>query len=122
MANPATQANPATGDAATFRPQQKQQQGGVQQEQAGYWGRGNFNNRPAIQNRGSNTSRNGKFCAYCKILNHTQQECRKRIRDNKPCVNNKGQLFWPKINPTSIDTNSVHSNSDPNNEVGSVFQ
>jgi len=38
MANPATQANPATGDAATFRPQQKQQQGGVQQEQAGYWG------------------------------------------------------------------------------------
>jgi len=188
MANPATQANPATGDAATFRPQQKQQQGGVQQEQAGYWGntlrgqnpyhsnnsgnkqnsgprwnnshnktfcifckvightqqecwkrirenkpcidmnghpfwpRGNFNNRPAIQNRGSNTSRNGKFCAYCKILNHTQQECRKRICDNKPCVNNKGQLFWPKINPTLIATNSVHSNSDPNNEVGSVFQ
>ncbi len=38
MANPATQANPATGDATTFCPQQKRQQGGVQQEQAGYWG------------------------------------------------------------------------------------
>ncbi len=87
-----------------------------------FWPRGNFNNRPAIQNRGSNASRNGKFCVYCKILNHTQQECRKRILDNKPCVDNKRQLFWPKINSTLEATNAVHLNSDPNNEVGSIFQ
>jgi len=89
-----------------------------------FWPKGNFNNRQEMQNRGSNASRNGKFCIYCKILNHTQQECRKRIRDNNPCIDNKGQLFWPKINSTLKATNSVTAitNSDPNNEVGSVFQ
>ena len=59
-------------------------------------------------------SGNGKFCAYCKILNHSQEECRKRMRDNKPCVNNQGKLYWPKIN-------SAAENNDPNN-VGAVFQ
>jgi len=259
MANPATQANPATGDAATFRPQQKQQQGGVQQEQAGYWGntlrgqnpyhsnnsgnkqnsgprwnnshnktfcifckvightqqecwkrirenkpcidmnghpfwpRGNFNNRPAIHNRGSNTSRNavlavtdefqnpapqeqdvaafkprqrqqprqqnynkgdcnnrsrgqnyrgnsnnrqnynqnysqpknnfsrnGKYCVYCKMMNHAQEECRKRINDKQPCVNNKGQMYWPKINNTTESPNTVQQNSNP--IVESIFE
>ncbi len=28
---------------------------------------------------GSNTNRNGKFCFYCKLQNHTQDECFKRI-------------------------------------------
>jgi len=66
-------------------------------------------------------ARNGKFCIYCKILNHTQEECRKRINDKKPCVNGKGQLYWPNIN--NIDTNNVQAgNNDSNYEVGSVFQ
>jgi hypothetical protein len=59
-------------------------------------------------------SGNGKFCCYCKILNHLQEECRKRMRDNKPCVTNQGKLYWPKINSTA-------ENNDPNN-VGAVFQ
>jgi hypothetical protein len=72
-------------------------------------------NKPMTQYQGSNNSRNGKFCVYCKILNNTQEECRKRMNENKPWVNNKGQLYWPKINSTT-------DNSDPNNGVGSVFQ
>ena len=55
------------------------------------------------------------------MMNHAQEECRKRINDKKPCVNGKGQLYWPKIN--NIDThNTQAANSDSNNEVGSVFQ
>jgi hypothetical protein len=67
-----------------------------------------------------NASRNGKFCVYCKIMNHSQEECRKRMRDNKPCVNNIGQLYLPKID--NIETNSAHSNNDSKNGVGLVFQ
>jgi hypothetical protein len=29
---------------------------------------------------GNNTNRNGKYCFYCKLQNHTQDECFKRIR------------------------------------------
>jgi hypothetical protein len=29
---------------------------------------------------GSNANRNGKYCFYCKLQNHTQEECFKRIR------------------------------------------
>ncbi len=35
------------------------------------------------------------------------------MRDNKPCVNNQGKLYWPKVNSTV-------ENNDPNN-VGAVF-
>ncbi len=31
---------------------------------------------------GNNRNRNGKYCFYCKIQNHTQEECRKRMKDN----------------------------------------
>jgi hypothetical protein len=117
--------NAATTDpnVAAFRPQQQQQQQ-FRPQQSGYnnrrnrsrgqgYYRGNTNNR-LTQNQGSNATRNGKFCIYCKILNHTQEECRKRINDKKLCVNGKGQLYWLKIN--NIDTNSApSSNNDSNN-------
>jgi hypothetical protein len=108
------------------RPQQQQQQqqfcqqqqfnnrGNRSRGQSSY--RGN-NNR---SNQGSNASRNGKFCIYCKILNHTQEECHKRINDKKPCVNGKGQLYWPKINNITTH-NSQSANNDSNNEVDLVF-
>jgi hypothetical protein len=92
----------ATSDpnVAAFRPQQQQQQ--FRAQQSGYynWGNrsrgqgsypGNSNNR-SMQNKGSYAARNGKFWIHCKILNHTQEECRKRINENKSCVNGKGQL------------------------------
>jgi hypothetical protein len=49
-----------------------------------YQGSGQRSNRYSSGN-GNNRNRNGKYCFYCKIQNHTQEECRKRIKDNKPC-------------------------------------
>jgi hypothetical protein len=54
---------------------------------------------------------------YCKILNHAQEECCKRINDNKPCVTNKEQLYWPKVNSTTENPNTVQNNSNPINSV-----
>jgi hypothetical protein len=100
-----------------FRQQQNNNCGNCSRGQNNYKGNGNRSS----QNQGNNASRNGIFCIYCKILNHTQEECRKRINDKKPCVNGKGQLYWPKIN--NIDTqNAQATNSDSNSIVGSVFQ
>jgi hypothetical protein len=116
-------------DIAAFRPQphQQQQQQYLQQQNSGYKGnqnqqRGKQNNKkfypkksnPSNTQGNTRNSGNGKFCCYCKILNHSQEECRKRMRDNKPCVTNQGRLYWPKIN-------SMAENNDPNN-VGVVFQ
>ncbi len=50
---------------------------------------------------GNNRSRNGKYCFYCKIQNHTQEECRKRIKDNKPCKDKQGRAYWPKVYVTT---------------------
>jgi hypothetical protein len=116
--------NAAEQDIAAFRPQQRQQQQRyVTQQNSNYRnnqnqqqkGKQNKNSCPKKQNSNpQNNSGNGKFCAYCKILNHSQEECRKRMRDNKPCVNNQGKLYWPKIN-------SAAENNDPNNFIA-VFQ
>jgi hypothetical protein len=119
--------NATEQDIAAFRPQQRQQQQRYAPQQNSNYrnnqnqqqkGKQNKNSYPKKQNYNpqgnSGNNGNGKFCAYCKILNHSQEECRKRIRDNKPCVNNQGKLYWPKINSTA-------ENNDPNN-VGAVFQ
>jgi hypothetical protein len=50
---------------------------------------------------GNNRNRNGKYCFYCKIQNHTQEECRKRMKDNKPCRDKQGRAYWPKVYVTS---------------------
>jgi hypothetical protein len=114
-------------EVATFRPQPRQQQQRLypQQQNSGYKGnqqRGKQNNKkfypkksnPSTTQGNSGNSGNGKFCSYCKILNHSEEECRKRMRDNKPCVTNQSKLYWLKINSTA-------ENNDPNN-VGAVFQ
>jgi len=53
-------------------------------------------------------------------MNHAQEECRKRINDKQPCVNNKGQMYWPKINNTTESPNTVQQNSNP--MVESIFE
>jgi hypothetical protein len=50
---------------------------------------------------GNNRNQNGKYCFYCKIQNHTQEECRKRMKDNKPCKDKQGRAYWPKVFVTS---------------------
>jgi hypothetical protein len=41
---------------------------------------------------------------FCKIPNHRQEECRKRINANKPCLDTNGRPFWPKVN-AATDSN-----------------
>ena len=118
--NPAQQEQ----DVAAFKPQQRQQQrqqnynrGGGNNRSRGQNYRGNSNNRQNFNQNSSqprnNFSRNGKYCVYCKMMNHAQEECRKRINDKQPCVNNKGQMYWPKINNTTDSPNTVQQNSNP---------
>jgi hypothetical protein len=64
-----------------FRQRQSNNRGNRSRGQNSY--RGNNNGNRSSQNQGNNVSRNGKFCLYCKILNHTQKECRNRINDKK---------------------------------------
>jgi hypothetical protein len=109
--NPDPDVTTSDPNVAAFRPQQPQQ---FRMQQSRYNNRGNHSrgqnsykgnsDNRSTQNKGYNSTRNGKFCIYCKILNHTQEECRKRINDNKTSVNGKGQLYWPKIN--NIEANN----------------
>jgi len=112
-------------DIATFKPQQRQQQRPQQNYNnrdnncsSGQNYRSNNNNRQNHNQPRTNAARNGKFCIYCKIMNHTQEECSKQINDNKPCVTNKGHMYWPKINTHPIPCNRtaikiVESDFDP---------
>jgi hypothetical protein len=68
------------------------------------------NNR-YTSNAGCNSNRNGKYCFYCKIQNHTQEECQKRIRENKPCKEKQGRAYWPKVHVTS-NSNSEQNDRD----------
>jgi hypothetical protein len=61
-------------------------------------------------NQGNNFNRNGQTCIFCKMQNHRQEECRKRIKANKPCLDSNGRPFWPKVNAAdSNPTNSVEA-------------
>jgi hypothetical protein len=59
--------------------------------------KGNSNNYKSNVGPGNNTNRNGKYCFYCKLQNHTQDECFKRIREKKPCRDRQGRAYWPRV-------------------------
>jgi hypothetical protein len=46
---------------------------------------------------GNNTNRNGKYYFYCKLQNHTQDECFKRIQEKKLCRDRQGRAYWPRV-------------------------
>jgi hypothetical protein len=69
--------------------------------QSGGQSRGNYNSgRGGYQSgsgrgasnsgSGSNNNQNGKYCYFCKIQGHRQEECRKRMKENKPCRDAQG--------------------------------
>lgn len=74
---------------------------------------GNYNpqnrpqgNRGSFQNNQNNAHRNsGLTCLYCKIQGHHQDDCRKRIRDNKPCIAASGKPYWPRPKVNKVDEN-----------------
>ncbi len=114
-------------DVAAFQLQQRQQNRGFQSNSNRGRGQnnrsnynGNWQNYSQNDQPKCNASRNGTFCVYCKIMNHTQEECRKRINDNKPCVTSKGQLYWPKVNSTNDNLTTVQQSSNPS-AIESVF-
>jgi len=59
--------------------------------------KGNSNNYKSNAGPGNNANRNGKYCFYCKLQNHTQDECFKRIREKKPCRDRQGRAYWPRV-------------------------
>jgi len=91
------------------RPQKKfypqsQQNRGQQQRQNSRPPQGN-NYRSNQQqwrsnNPGNNSNKNNKKCSFCRRLGHHQEECRKRMNANQPCIDANGKTFWPKINTT----------------------
>ncbi len=104
-------------DAVNYRPQKSSNQSARGQNK-------NFrgNNRGASSNRGNpyswrnpnqqpsgnNSNRNKQVCVFCKIPNHRQEECRKRINANKPCLTPmvalSGQRSTLLLTPTQVRT------------------
>ncbi len=102
----------------------------LQQHQQPYSGQQNSryqnkqNNSSNKFNQGrSNSSRSSsrKFCVYCQIMTHSQQECWKHIKDDKLCMDYKGKYFWPKLNASSKNGNSPQAHNESNDPVGGVF-
>jgi hypothetical protein len=60
---------------------------------------------PNQQQPGNNSTRNKQVCVFCKIPNHRQEECCKRINANKPCLDTNGRPFWPNVN-AAVEANS----------------
>ncbi len=84
---------------------QAQQNRGQQQRQNSRPPQQNNNYRNNQQqwrsnNPGNNSNRNNKTCSFCRRLGHCQEECRKRMNANQPCIDANGKTFWPKINTT----------------------
>ncbi len=59
--------------------------------------KGYSNNYRSSTGPGNNANRNGKYCFYCKLQNHTQKECFKRFRDKKLCKDRQGRAYWPRV-------------------------
>jgi hypothetical protein len=73
------------------------------------YGRGSGNS-----GSGNNNNRNGKYCYFCKLQGHRQEECRKRMKENKPCRDAQGRYYWPKI--YVMDDNDAKTVSSINHE------
>ncbi len=88
----------AKDEVAAFQNKRNNQFQGQNRNQSQGSGQHSNQNNPGSRN---NRNRNGKYCFYCKIQNHTQEECRKRMKDNKPCKDKQGRAYWPKVYVTS---------------------
>jgi hypothetical protein len=77
--------------------------------------RGGFNNGYPRPSGGDNQTQNQNkpTCWFCGILGHRQDDCRKRIKENKPCVGPNGTTYWPKPKQMVI-------NEEPDNVQGAI--
>ena len=89
-------------------------------------GRGGYNN--GGQNKpsgGDNQTHNqGKppTCWFCNIPGHRQEDCRKRIREGKPCVGLNGSTYWPKPKQSPIDEEKQEGGeSETQGAIGEMY-
>jgi hypothetical protein len=83
---PQPQQNRGQEGCQNFRPQNNSYQNNQKQ-----W----MNNKP-----GNNSNCNKMTCIFCRKQGHCQEDCRKRINSNQPCLDSNGKPFWPKVNTT----------------------
>jgi hypothetical protein len=83
----------------------------VGQQSSGFNQRGGGNNS-------NNSNRKNKYCYFCKLQGHQQEECRERIKENKPCRDSQGRTYWPIIYlmDENQDAKSINSIHYPENE------
>jgi hypothetical protein len=84
-----------------FYPQTQQNRG--QQGRQNFRPQNNYRNnqgQPQWRNNnpGNNSNRNKMTCIFCRKQGHRQEDCRKRINSNQPCLDLSGKPFWPKVN------------------------
>ena len=88
---PSNQQSRGQQNRQNYRPQNNYRPNNQQQWRSGP----NSNSGP-----GNNSNRNKTTCIFCKKLGHRQEDCRKRINANQPCLDANGKTFWPNINTT----------------------
>jgi hypothetical protein len=47
----------------------------------------------------------------------TQDECRKRIQENKTCRDKQGRAYWPKVYVTSNSNNEQHERDQQEQQI-----
>jgi hypothetical protein len=64
-------------------------------------------------------NQNNKYCYFCKQQGHRQEECGKRIKENKPCHDTQGRTYWPRIYfmEENQDAKSVSEIDYPENKI-----
>jgi hypothetical protein len=62
-------------------------------------GSGNSNDNQGQQAPTSNLFK----CLFCQAIGHHQDDCRKRIKANKPCVPSSGKIYWPKTKVSKVE-------------------
>ncbi len=88
----------AKDEVAAFQNKRNNRFQGQNRNQSQGSGQSSNQNNPGS---GNNCNQNGKYCFDCKIQNHTQEECRKRMKDNKLCKDRQGRAYWPKVYVTN---------------------
>jgi hypothetical protein len=64
-------------------------------------------------------NQNKPTCGYCSIPGHRQEDCRKRIRENKPCIGLNGSTYWPK--PKKAPTNEDTEEQESQGAIGEMY-
>jgi hypothetical protein len=87
---------------------QQNQQNRGQQNCQNYGLQNNYRNNQNQQswmnnNPGNNSNKNKMTCIFCRKQGQRQEECRKRINANQPCLDSHSKSFWPKINTADND-------------------